>query len=226
MNWITSKFHLSNNLLKKLKLLKIRFSLKANLIFFSKVSKLAYLVQEFKTFRNWFRLWNHLECFILWIACRKNSNVSKAMQYMEGIEIFQCPKAQNGCWKNSKFSRTESVKKIKWNNWKFHRSNSLLEKRKLLQTDLNYEMNWSPSKLQCSNRLLEKLNFFSQTDPVFEMNWIISKLQSWKGLFEKLNFLANWSSLVLLDLIEILQSFINQITCSKKHRLFKVWFNF
>ena len=136
MYCLISKFQSSKNLLGKLKFFSnwpsLWIELLQNFIYqitclknsncwrFDSVQKQTwFFIQKFwnshslfknlKLFWNWFRLWNHLECFILWIACRKNSNFSKAMQYIEGIQIFQCPKAQNGCWKNSKFSRTKSV---------------------------------------------------------------------------------------------------------------------
>ena len=70
---------------------------------------------------------------------------------------------------------------------KLQSSNSLLENLKFSQTDSNYEMNWSTSKLQSSNSLLDKLKF-SQTDSNYEKKWLTSKLQSSISLLEKLKF--------------------------------------
>ena len=131
-----------------------------------------------------------------WKSFYKNLNFF-ANWFSRWNEMINFKTSQTTCLKNENFYKP--IWTMKW---------------------IDHHQNFN-AQIDCS-----KNSFFSQTDPVYEMNWIISKLQSWNGLFEKLNFLANWSSLGLLDWIEILQSFINQITCSKKHRLFKVWFNF
>ena len=88
--------------LKKIRLFRIWFSLKINLNCFLNLWSSHSLFRNWNFFRNWFCLWNFLECLIIWIACRKNSNFWRAIQYMKRLDKFQISKAQKACLRKRK----------------------------------------------------------------------------------------------------------------------------
>ena len=95
MNWITSKFHISTSLIKKIQTVQDLIQSSNKLEFFHYLWNSHSFFIILKFFWNWFCLWNHLECFINWIACRKKTqNFSEPIQYMRLIEFFQFSKAQ------------------------------------------------------------------------------------------------------------------------------------
>ena len=143
------------------------------------------LFQILNLFRNWFRLWNHLECFIDWNSCRKKHNFCKPIKTMKWIVELQsmsslheknignqfrlCSNLKNkkkfftaeaACLKASTFSQTEPVDGMNWFTSKLQSSNSLLEVSKFLQTDPVYELNWNSSKFQISKSSIKKIRLF------------------------------------------------------------------
>ena len=66
--------HSSNSLLKKIKTVEGLIQSINNLEIFQNFWNTHSLFKNFNFFRNWFRLGNHLQCFIVWIACRKKLN--------------------------------------------------------------------------------------------------------------------------------------------------------
>ena len=113
MNWITSKFHISNGLIKKIQTAQdlIQSNNKLELFHYLWNSHSFFIVLKF--FRNWFRLWNHLECFLNWIACRKKLLANRYNIWNE-LNYFNFPKLKCFLKKRKVFSNKFSLE-MKWN---------------------------------------------------------------------------------------------------------------
>ena len=64
------------------------------------------LVQKLNLFGNWFRVWNHLECFIFWNSCRRNSIF--ANRFKRWNELVNS-KTRVACFRIWNFSETDFV---------------------------------------------------------------------------------------------------------------------
>ena len=132
MNWNSSQFHISNSLLKKIQIC----------LRFRSVYKQFSVLNYFKIFETriaCFRIWNfsetdfvwlslnHLECFIVWNACRQKLKLlANRCKIWNELNWFKFQNSRSLLKERKVISNRFSLEnEVKY--WKFYWSNSLLK---------------------------------------------------------------------------------------------------